>query len=201
LGISDEFVSNLFYLPDDSSFMTGVAIKRNVAYLHDTNSTIMKTTKITKVLIALDYNPTAQKIAESGYALAKSMGGEAILMHVLTDLVYYSSSEFSPIMGYTGYMDSGPLQLDSMDELKNAAQHFLDKTKLHLDDQTIQTQVKEGDFAESILKTAKELHADIIVMGSHSRRWLENIVMGSVTEEVLHHTTIPLFIIPTKKRN
>jgi len=45
------------------------------------------------------------------------------------------------------------------------------------------------------------LHADIIVMGSHSRRWLENIVMGSVTEEVLHHTSIPLFIIPTKKHS
>jgi nucleotide-binding universal stress UspA family protein len=35
-------------------------------------------------------------------------------------------------------------------------------------------------------------------MGSHSRKWLENIVMGSVTEKVLHHTSIPLFIIPTK---
>jgi nucleotide-binding universal stress UspA family protein len=37
-------------------------------------------------------------------------------------------------------------------------------------------------------------------MGSHSKKWLENIVMGSVTQEVLHQTTIPLYIIPTKKR-
>ncbi|MGA3015213.1 MAG: universal stress protein [Bacteroidales bacterium] len=161
----------------------------------------MKTMKIKKVLIALDYNPTAQKIAEEGFSLAKAMGSEVILIHVMTDPIYYSSSEFSPIMGYTGYLDDGSMQLDSIDALKNAAQNFLDKTKQHLDDKTIQTQVKEGDFAESILKTAKELHADIIVMGSHSRRWLENIVMGSVTEEVLHHTNIPLFIIPTKKRD
>jgi nucleotide-binding universal stress UspA family protein len=35
-------------------------------------------------------------------------------------------------------------------------------------------------------------------MGSHSRRWLEKILMGSVTETVLHKTTIPLFIVPTK---
>ena len=65
----------------------------------------------------------------------------------------------------------------------------------------IQTFVKEGDLAESILKTAKEVHANIIVMGSHSRKWLENIVMGSVTEKVLNNTSIPLFIIPTKKQN
>jgi nucleotide-binding universal stress UspA family protein len=49
-----------------------------------------------------------------------------------------------------------------------------------------------------ILEAAKELQADIIVMGSHSRKWLETIVMGSETEKVLHHTTTPLFIIPTK---
>jgi nucleotide-binding universal stress UspA family protein len=61
--------------------------------------------------------------------------------------------------------------------------------------------VKEGDFGETIVKTATDLHADIIVMGSHSRRWLDEILMGSVTEKVLHHTSIPLFIIPIKKHN
>jgi nucleotide-binding universal stress UspA family protein len=61
--------------------------------------------------------------------------------------------------------------------------------------------VAEGDFADSILNVAKEIHADVIVMGSHSRKWLENIIMGSVTEKVLHNTSIPLFIIPTKKQN
>jgi len=37
-------------------------------------------------------------------------------------------------------------------------------------------------------------------MGSHSRKWLENILIGSVDEKVLHHTTIPLFIVPTKPK-
>ena len=162
----------------------------------------MESTKMKKVLIALDYDPTAQKVAETGYSLAKTMGAEVILLHVISDPVYYSSTEYSPIMGFTGFMDIGPYQFDSIDELKKAAQHFLDKSKHHLSDQTIQTQVKEnnGDFADTILKTSKALHADIIVMGSHSRRWLDEILMGSVTEKVLHHTTLPLLIIPTKKQ-
>ena len=104
-------------------------------------------------------------------------------------------------MGFSGFMPTGQMQLDSVDGLKEAALHFLDKTRHHLGDKSIQTLVKEGDFAESILKTAKEVHADIIMLGSHSRKWLENIVMGSVTEEVLHDTTVPLFIIPTKKQH
>jgi nucleotide-binding universal stress UspA family protein len=159
----------------------------------------MKTNKVKKVLIALDYNPTAQKVAESGFSLAKNMGAEIILLHVITDPVYYSSTEYSPIMGFTGHLDTDLLQSDSVAALKKASQQFLDKSKHHLGDETIQTLVEEGDYAESILKTAKDLHVDVIVMGTHSRKWLENIVMGSVTEKVLNHTSIPLFIIPTKK--
>lgn len=159
----------------------------------------MKTKKFEKVIIALDYDPTAQKVAEAGFLLAKSINAEVILLHVIADAPYYSSLEYSPIMGFTGSMDIAPFQLDSIDGLKNVSLQFLEKTKHHLGGKTIQTMVKDGDFADSILIAAKEMHADIIVMGSHSRRWLEEILMGSVTEEVLHHTSIPVFIIPTKQ--
>jgi nucleotide-binding universal stress UspA family protein len=160
-----------------------------------------RTNKMKKVLIALDYNPTAQKVAEVGFSMAKSMNAEVILLHVITDPVFYSTAGYSPIMGFNGYMDMGPVQLDSVDGLKNASLQYLDKSREHLGDKSIQTIVKEGDFADAILETAKELHADIIVVGSHSRKWLENILMGSVTEKVLHHTPIPLLIVPTKKSN
>jgi nucleotide-binding universal stress UspA family protein len=133
--------------------------------------------------------------------MAKSMNAEITLLHVITDPMFYSTSEYSPIMGFNGYMDMGPVQLESVDGLKNASLQYLNKSRQHLGDKTIETMVKEGDFADSILETAKELHADIIVIGSHSRKWLENILMGSVTEKVLHHTSIPLFIVPTKKIN
>jgi len=155
---------------------------------------------MTKVLIALDYDPTAQKVAEAGFSMAKTMNAEVILLHVITDPVYYSSTEYSPIMGFDGFMNTDQFQLDSVDGLKKAASYFLDKTKHHLGDDTILTLVEEGDYAESIVKTAKRMHADIIVIGSHSRKWLENIVMGSVTEKVLHLTSIPLFIVPTKRQ-
>jgi nucleotide-binding universal stress UspA family protein len=156
----------------------------------------MEAKKINKILIALDYNPTAQKVAEVGFSLAKAMGTEIILLHVIADETYYSALEYSQVEGFNNYMDFGSLQQDSM---QKTAEHFLEKIKTHLGDKSIKTIAKEGDFAESILKTAKDLHADLIVMGSHSQRWLENIIMGSVTEKVLRHTTIPLFIIPTKK--
>lgn len=151
-----------------------------------------------KILIALDYDPTAQKVAEQGYTLAKAMGAEVILMHVVNDQIYYTTTDFSPIMGYGGFMDIDKFQ-PTLENLKTASLHYLEKAKIHLKDDTIQITVKEGDIAETILTTAKEVHADIIVMGSHSRKWLEDIVIGSVAKDVLNNTKIPLYIIPTKK--
>ncbi len=152
-----------------------------------------------KVLIALDYNPTAQKVAEVGYSVAKSMNAKVTLLHILTEPMIYTAAGYSPVMGYNGYENIGTMLLNSNEELKKASLQFLDKSKQHLGDDTIHTIIKEGDYADSILETAKEIKADIIVIGSHSRRWLENVLMGSITEKVLHDTKIPLLIVPTKK--
>ena len=149
----------------------------------------MKKNKIIKVLIALDYDPLSKKVVEAGYSLAKAMGAEVILLHVVEDLTVYSIT----------YLNMGPLQLDSIVELKDVSQEFLEETKLLLGNEAIQTVIKEGDFADCIIETAKEFDVDIIVIGSLSKRWLENIVLGSVSERVMKQTTIPLFIVPTKK--
>lgn len=156
----------------------------------------MKKNKINKVLIALDYDPTSKKVAEEGFSMAQAMGAEITLLHVVVDAALYSSVNEN--MG-VWQMDT-MIALDTFESIKIASLNFLEKVKTHLADKSIQTIQKEGDFAQMILETAGEIHADCIVMGSHSQKWLENIVMGSVTEEVLRKTTIPLFIVPTKKR-
>jgi len=149
-----------------------------------------------KVLIAIDYNPTARHIAKKGYELAKSMNAQIILLHVVADYTYYSSLDYSPIMGFDSFSNLGILQTDTVTELQHAAQDYLDKTKQYLGGEDIQTIVKDGDSGQAIIDAAKELDVDVIVMGSHSRRGLEKILMGSVAEKVLRNSSLPLFIIP-----
>lgn len=149
-----------------------------------------------KILIAIDYNPTAQNIAETGYSLAKSMNAEITLLHVVADYTYYSSLDYSPIMGFDSFSNVGILQTNTVTELQSAAHQYLKKIKTHLGDPAIKTIIKDGDSGDAIIDAAKELNADVIVMGSHSRRGLEKILMGSVAEKVLRNSHIPLFIIP-----
>lgn len=150
------------------------------------------------VLIALDLDPSARKVAEVGYSIAKTMNARVMLLHVVEDDVYYSSLEYSPVTGFSGFSNSDFTIMANSEGLIQASQYFLDKTREHLRDESIRIMSAKGDFPDIILKTAKETDADLIVMGSHSRRWLDQILVGSVTEKVLHHTTIPLLIIPTK---
>ncbi len=152
-----------------------------------------------KILIAVDYDPSAQKIVEMGYSLGKSINATVILLHVIADSVYYSSLQYSPVMGFGGFspIDDIATLPDAVD-LNKAAMDFLQKTKIHLGDETIQTLTGEGETATVILKVAKEMEVDIIVIGSHGRSGLNKLLMGNVAEEVLHHSSIPLFVIPTK---
>ncbi len=143
-----------------------------------------------KILIALDYDDTSQKVAEVGFSMAQAMKAEAVLLHVVSEQPVY----------YDSYMYMTELRVDILEDLKKTTNNFLDKTKKHLGDASITGLIKEGDIAQTILKTAKEINADIIVMGTHSRKWLESIIMGSQVEDVLKKTTIPLFVIPTKKQ-
>ncbi|WP_255702742.1 universal stress protein [Antarcticibacterium sp. 1MA-6-2] len=55
-----------------------------------------------KVLIAIDYNPTSQEVAEKGYQLAKTMGAEVCLIHAISDVAHYGM-RYPPFMGYDGF--------------------------------------------------------------------------------------------------
>jgi len=103
--------------------------------------------------------------------------------------VYYSDSNYNH-----------EFKVDMLGDLNKTTQAFLDKTKKHLGDEEVQTVLKEGEIADTILKTAKEMGANIIVMGSHSRKWLESIILGSQAEDVLTNSPIPVLIVPVKKK-
>ena len=49
--------------------------------------------------------------------------------------------------------------------------------------------------ADAIVSTAKEQGAALIVMGSHGRRGLGRLLLGSQASEVLAHSTVPVLVV------
>jgi len=54
-----------------------------------------------------------------------------------------------------------------------------------------------GNPAQEILRTARILRSDLIVMGTHGRTWLGRLVMGSVAREVVQAVPCSVLTIPT----
>lgn len=152
------------------------------------------------LLIALDYSGAAESVASRGFELAASMNAGVTLLHVLSDITYYSSLNYSPITGFDTFSSMDIVQNNSREDLVDAAEKFLDFFKEKYSGATeVETLIGEGDFADEILKKAAEKQSDIIVLGTHGRKGIEKILMGSVAEKVLHKSVVPLFIIPIKK--
>ena len=57
-----------------------------------------------------------------------------------------------------------------------------------------------GATVDTILKEASDLEVDMIVVGSHGRGAMYQLLMGSVSEAVLHKSRLPVLVVPTHKR-
>ncbi len=154
-----------------------------------------------KVLIALDYDERAQKIAEEGYSLSKILGAEITLLHVVTDPVHYTLVQHITIMGFSGKTEIGEEKQKDTPELKILSLEFLNKLKLHLNDNSIRTIVSEGECVNAILEAAKEIQAGLIIMGSHSPGESKRKMPGNITKKILTEANCPVLIIPTKQND
>ncbi|MGB5254261.1 MAG: universal stress protein [Sedimenticolaceae bacterium] len=57
-----------------------------------------------------------------------------------------------------------------------------------------------GATVEAILKEAADLDVDMIVVGSHGRGAMYRLLLGSVSEEIIHKSRYPVLVVPTHKR-
>ena len=160
-----------------------------------------KSNEIKKVLIALDYDSNSYHIAKIGHQLAEKIGAKTTLLHIIADEANYTAMQYNPIMGMGGFDYNAFADVVDTKGFLDAGNFYLEHIKDNLKDETIKILVKVGDASDEILVNANAINADLIVIGTHSKRWLEKVLVGSVSENVLKNSKIPLLIIPTKKHN
>jgi nucleotide-binding universal stress UspA family protein len=66
---------------------------------------------------------------------------------------------------------------------------------LGVDPSIVDRRLVEGASGQMIIHVADELDVDVIVVGSHGRGWLKRMVIGSVSEYVIHHSTKPVLVV------
>lgn len=63
-----------------------------------------------------------------------------------------------------------------------------------VDPAIVDRKLVEGASGQMIVHVAGEINADVIVVGSHGRGWFKRVVIGSISEYVVHHSTVPVLV-------
>ncbi|SHM57161.1 universal stress protein [Flavobacterium xinjiangense] len=138
-----------------------------------------------KILIAVDNDPTSEKIALNGFQLASQLNAEIALLSVVDLTMLITEGAVTP----KEFADI------TINDYKKNQQMLIDTV---FKDYKVCTFVEEGIPHEVILKVAQEWDANIIVLGTHGRTGISHLIMGSVAEKIVRHSEIPVFIIPSK---
>ncbi|MCZ6644955.1 MAG: universal stress protein [SAR324 cluster bacterium] len=148
------------------------------------------------ILVSTDLSDVANQAIQHAYADVDP-GGEVHLIHVI-------EHQDQPNPLYAHYSTD---ELNNPDKRKEvAAKVEAELTALIPSDtggKSVETKVGavfHPHVAEGILKEASERKADGIVVGSHGRSALSQLLMGSVAETVLRGSNLPVLIVPHKKQ-
>ena len=144
----------------------------------------------THLLVTLDGSPRAESVLPHATSIASSMGAEITLLRIV-DAVSADWSERGAL---------GPSQLEaaSRTAFTEQARAYLDRVAVPIRQHgvIVNVLVRQGIAARQIVAAAKDIEADAIAMTTHSRRGLNRLMFGSVAEEVLHATKIPVILVP-----
>ena len=141
-----------------------------------------------KILVAVDGSPTSLRGLDEAIKVAKAMRGQLLLVHVVNELVIAAESiptvYYEPVL--ISLRDSGVKVLEQAMSVARRADVACEQKLL---------ETLGGRAADEIVKQAKEWSADLIVLGTHGRRGLKRLAMGSDAELILRQSPVPVLMV------
>lgn len=139
------------------------------------------------ILVPVDGSATAQSAVDKAAGLAKAFGSRVTAIYVI-DPYPFTGLGSDLAYGQAEYLTAATAEAQEA----AAAAH----TALATAGVSDETRVVEAhNVWRGIIDTARAVGADLIVMGSHGRRGLEKLVLGSVAQSVLTHAPLPVLIV------
>ena len=146
--------------------------------------------KIKKILCPTDFSDISINAIDWAISLASSLHARLCLLHIVDQL---HSFEHYQILVLTPKEIAEKLETQANEELNKIARKIKKKVK-------VETAVKQGKAFLEIIKTAKEQDIDLIVIGSHGRTGLSQVLIGSVAEKVSRKAPCPVLIVRAKDK-
>jgi len=142
--------------------------------------------EIKKILFPCDLSETGTKVTPYLVSVAEAYNSVIYLLHVVDDLGQWGKA-------YIPHTSMDAFQGEAL----KAAEKSMDKI---CDNQlqgysNLQKKVVSGDPATEILKTIESEDIDLVIMGTHGRRGLEHMIMGSVADNIVKKASVPVMTV------
>ncbi len=163
-----------------------------------------------KILVALDRSTTNQNVFNKALSLAKATNAQLTLLHILS-----GEEEDSPILSVyptagDDYLHLDPKISQTANELYHRQWKAFEQSGLELL-RSFSNQATAGgvatDFSQitghpssTICDFAKSCHADVIIMGRRGYSGLKEMLLGSVSNAVVHHAPCSVLLVPTPSK-
>lgn len=143
-----------------------------------------------RILVATDGSTLSKKAVRSAIDLASAVGADLVALYVVPR---YPVSYFE-----------GGITISSQDVARTEKQ-WADKGQAVVDAVQLQAQgeglkakaviVRSDLVAESIISAVKKNKCDLVVMASHGRKGIKRVLLGSETQHVLTHSSVPVLVL------
>jgi len=146
-----------------------------------------------RILVPVDGSPCANRGLRAALDLARDQKASIVLLHVVDETIIVQS------MGSVDYL--APPDLESfVDALRQAGRKVLARgeamlAKAGVDGKSVLCETMGQPVADIIVAQARKARADVIVLGTHGRRGLARMVMGSDAEGVVRASPVPVMLV------
>jgi|SRR5450432_2793989 len=140
------------------------------------------------IVVATDFSDSAGRALDLAVELAQKFQADLTLVHSWDAPSYsYGGGLYVPVDMITPIAEAANTHLDqALTELKRRVPNAT-------------SMLRTGPAWEEILAAATQLHADLIVLGTHGRRGLNRVLLGSVAERVVRLAQVPVLTAHTSR--
>jgi nucleotide-binding universal stress UspA family protein len=143
-----------------------------------------------RIMVAVDGSETAERGLQEAIRLAKDQQARLAIVHVIDIVIVNGAEEFSET-----YIDS----------MREYARSVLEQAHKAAQAAGVETEVQSPEIftsgfhvADKIAQLASDWKADLLVVGTHGRRGVQRLLLGSVAERVVRVAPCPLLLVRGK---
>ncbi len=144
----------------------------------------------THILLATDFSEAADEAVDKAGGLARTLGARLTVLHV------HGRPPGAPeaVVTEEHLLSSADLDTKTRQDLEK-----LKSARLADIESVVLTSLAYASAAVAICDYADQHSVDLIVIGSHGRTGLTRLLIGSVAEKVVRHSTCPVLVVPHGK--